>query len=106
MLIRSLEQIMLWTPERIQGYCRQISKPLIKFLQEKGFAVEEENYRAAHLFGLRLPHGISSKQVPGELQKRKIFVSVRGDAVRISPHVYNTENDIEMLMEALERVAE
>lgn len=101
MLIRSIEQIMSWKVESIQEYCGQIIQPLIKFLQENNFTVEEDKFRANHLFGFLLPTGFHSGHLLEELQKRKIFVSVRGDAIRVSPHLYNDENDVSALIEAL-----
>jgi selenocysteine lyase/cysteine desulfurase len=37
------------------------------------------------------------------LQQNKISVSVRGDAIRVSPNVYNTESDLNKLVKALKR---
>jgi selenocysteine lyase/cysteine desulfurase len=31
---------------------------------------------------------------------------VRGESVRVSPHLYNTEEDVDRLFEVLERVAD
>ena len=41
-----------------------------------------------------------------ELEKQKVAVSVRGTAVRVAPHVYNDEHDVEALLDALRAVAE
>jgi len=35
------------------------------------------------------------------LQKNKIAVSVRGDAIRVSPHLYNSESDLMKLVKVL-----
>jgi selenocysteine lyase/cysteine desulfurase len=104
MLIKSLEQIINWKVDFIQDYCKQVSRPLIDFLRENDFKTEEEHFRAGHLFGFQLPAGLDAVRLLGELQKRKIFVSVRGDSIRVSPHLYNTDNDIAMLIEALKEV--
>jgi len=37
-----------------------------------------------------------------ELASRNIHVAARGDVVRISPHFYNTVEDIDVLLNALE----
>jgi selenocysteine lyase/cysteine desulfurase len=34
--------------------------------------------------------------------KQKVFVSVRGSSVRITPNVYNTEQDVERLLKVLQ----
>ena len=101
MLNRSLGQIIDWDISLIQDYCRNLIKPLIQALKKKDFWVEDENYRASHLFGFLLPKTHSSSHIIEKLQERKIFVSIRGDAIRVSVHIYNTAEDIEALIEIL-----
>lgn len=93
----SLAQLLAWTPAAIQNYTKSISASFITQVQEMGLGVEEEAYRAAHLFsikGLEKTQAISLSQ---KLQAAKVYVSVRGNSLRISPHVYNDENDFEKL---------
>jgi selenocysteine lyase/cysteine desulfurase len=40
------------------------------------------------------------------LMRHDVFVSVRGPSVRVSPHLYNTEEDIERFFDVLETVAD
>jgi selenocysteine lyase/cysteine desulfurase len=37
-----------------------------------------------------------------QLYAAGVIVSVRGDVIRVSPHFYNSEGDIERLLAALE----
>ncbi len=37
------------------------------------------------------------------LGQENVFVSVRGRNLRVAPHLYNTERDVERLLEVLER---
>lgn len=104
MLNAAVEQILKWSPANIQSYCEQLSQPLIKFLNDNGFWVEEDNYRAKHLFGILLPAHLDQKVLLQKLQERKIFVSTRGKAIRISLHLYNTKEDIEAMMEVLDNL--
>ena len=101
MLNAALDQIIDWQVNLIQDYCTNLIKPLVQVLKEKKFWIEDENYRASHLFGFLLPDNISSTHLLEKLQERKIFVSVRGDAIRVSAHLYNTEKDIEALADVL-----
>ena len=39
-----------------------------------------------------------------ELAKRSVYVSVRGSSIRVTPHVYNTETDVDRFIEALRAV--
>jgi len=101
MLNAALTQIAEWKVENIQNYCGKLITPLEQFLYTNNFHIEDACYRAKHLFGFQLPPSINTQQLMSALQEKKISVSLRGNAVRISPHLYNTENDIAVLMETL-----
>lgn len=104
MLNAALEQLLEWGVGNIQGYTEELSKPMICFFSENGFWVEEDEFRAKHLFGVLFPEGIDSQQVLQKLQEKKIYVSVRGKAIRISLHLYNTKEDIEALISVLKGI--
>lgn len=101
MMVKALEQILEWNPAEIQNYCREISRDSILKLKEHGFRFEEEQYRAAHLFGIYLPDSASKEEIREKLARQNIHVSVRGSAIRVSPNVYNTRGDLEKVVEAL-----
>lgn len=103
MFIKSMEQILSWQVENIQAYCRKLTSPLFDFLEQKGVLATEKNYRADHLFGIKLPAHIDLPDLLTELQRRKIFVSVRGNSIRVTPNVYNDISDMEALKDALEK---
>jgi selenocysteine lyase/cysteine desulfurase len=44
---------------------------------------------------------VDSTALAEELQKAGVIISVRGDVVRVSPHFYNTEAELEQLLAAL-----
>jgi selenocysteine lyase/cysteine desulfurase len=102
MLQASLDLILQWSPGAVQDYCRRLAAPLIDASVSLGFAVEQDEWRAGHLFGLRMPEGLELEALKAELEARQIFVSLRGSALRVSPHVYNDESDIGALIEALQ----
>lgn len=101
MLNTAIEQILEWKVESIQAYAEKLTTPLANFLKENDFGIEENNYRAKHLFGFFLPETINQEGLLKKFEERKIYVSRRGKAIRISAHVYNTETDIASLTEAL-----
>lgn len=58
--------------------------------------------------GLRGPYGCiagrspeSTKQIYEKLRAAKIYPSMRGGAIRVSPYLYNSERDIERLIEVI-----
>ena len=94
MMLAALKQINSWKPNHIQAYCKQISKKPIELLSSNGFWIEDEKYRAGHLFGIRIPEDKDIKAIKSNLKKKKISVSYRGDAIRVSPHLYNSEKEL------------
>ena len=102
MLKASLTQILEWTPAAITDYCKELSAPLLEYLQQSGFWVEEEAWRAGHIFGFRLPAQVSLPKLQQSLADRKVVVSLRGSAVRVSPHLYNDEEDMNRLVEGIQ----
>jgi selenocysteine lyase/cysteine desulfurase len=101
MLIAAMRFILEAAPERIQEYCRRLVQEPLARVRELGFAVEDDKWRAAHLFGLRVPTGLDSARLAETLKANNVFVSLRGSAVRVSPNVYNDERDMEALVGAL-----
>jgi selenocysteine lyase/cysteine desulfurase len=57
-------------------------------------------YRGPHLIGLRSSTPLAP-DLPAKLASAKIFVSVRGSSIRVSPHLYNTSEDIDRLFTVL-----
>lgn len=100
----ALQQLLQWDTHAIQDYAGNLIAPLIDFLKGKGAVIEEDAYRASHLFGFTLPGKIDSKKLLYELQQRKIFVSVRGESVRVSTHLFNDEADINALIDAVAKI--
>ena len=104
MINQALTQITTWGVPDIQEYCGKLIEPLIQFLQQNNFAVQHEAYRCNHLFGLSLPPHIDKQKLLQQLQEKQIAVSVRGEAIRIAVHVFNDENDMAALINALNAV--
>ncbi|MEZ5418907.1 MAG: aminotransferase class V-fold PLP-dependent enzyme [Vicinamibacterales bacterium] len=101
MAIAGLEQVLEWQPARIQEYDAALTAPLLDRVRALGYSVEDSAYRGAHLFGLRAPAGTDITAVNERLRARRVHVSLRGSAIRVSPHVYNDARDIDALADAL-----
>lgn len=98
MLIESISQLINWKPESIQEYTQEISKNAIQELQDLGCFIEDEQYRAKHLFGIYLPEHIDLEKLKNQFTKHNIYVSFRGSAIRVSSHLYNTKEDFNKLV--------
>ncbi len=105
MLGASAELLLEWQPARIREYLLAIERDFVERVRAIGFEVTDEAERAANIFGLKLPHGIEVERCRAALTAEKIHVSVRGSAIRISPHVYNDTHDLQRLADVLSRLA-
>ncbi|WP_235016419.1 aminotransferase class V-fold PLP-dependent enzyme [Aquimarina sp. AU474] len=99
MLIRSIEQLIEWTPVGIQEYCQKITQNTVNQLRSLGCLIEDDAHRAHHLLGIYLPDQINLEQLKTRLKEKNITVSFRGNAIRVSPHLYNIEEDFDLFLE-------
>lgn len=102
MMARALEQVLEWGVERIHATAAAMTSRIAKRAAELGIDSVPEKHRAGHYLGLRfgggVPEGLAAK-----LAAESVYVSVRGNSVRVTPHVYNDQEDVERLLEVLER---
>ena len=101
MLAAGLEQILEWTVEAIQERCEFLADRVVTGARQLGYGAEEAPARAGHLFGLAPPPNVSLSDVHAAITAHKVSVSYRGAAIRVSPHVYNDEGDVDALLDAL-----
>ncbi|HOO08523.1 MAG TPA: aminotransferase class V-fold PLP-dependent enzyme [Cyclobacteriaceae bacterium] len=94
MMLEALRQVNEWKPRNIQAYCAHISRKPVQWLRENGFWIEDDKHRSSHLFGVRLPGHKDIKKTKARLKEKNISVSYRGDAIRVSPHLYNREKEL------------
>ncbi|WP_418604341.1 aminotransferase class V-fold PLP-dependent enzyme [Hwangdonia sp.] len=98
MQIEALNQVLEWTPKRIQDYCKDISAEAVKELKNLGCIIEDDHYRTHHLFGIKLPKELNLDALKKDLFSKNIFVSFRGNYIRISCHLFNTAEDFKPLV--------
>jgi selenocysteine lyase/cysteine desulfurase len=101
MINAALEQINAWTPTKIQNYAQKTAENHLKELQNKGYWIEEEGYRSHHLLGIRVPKQADLPTIQRNLLENKVFVSYRGTAIRVSVHVWNGKEDLDIFTETL-----
>ena len=70
-------------------------------LRGRGWAIEDDAWRAGHILGIRLPEGCDVAELEARLAAARVYASLRGDALRVSPNVYNEPRDIEALRRVL-----
>ncbi|MGH9641122.1 MAG: aminotransferase class V-fold PLP-dependent enzyme [Terriglobales bacterium] len=101
---RAMRQILEWKVAEISQTCGAMNRRLAAEAAEMGFTSPAEGLRGPHYLCLRRKAGVP-KELTEALAREKVFVSVRGSSIRVTPHVYNTSEDCDRLIGCLRRVA-
>ena len=101
--IAALEQIERWGVANIAETLAATNARISAHLVKLGFRLPAEALRCPHMFGAVLPPSFSGNLV-GELKKRDIYISQRGNSLRFAPHLWIDDHDLERLLGALEEL--
>ena len=100
MAVAALRQLLEWRVENIRETLGAMTGQIERAARRLGLEPVPADHRVDHLLGIR-----SSRPLPPDLPERlaaeQVNVSVRGQSIRVSPHVYNTEEDIRRLASVL-----
>lgn len=103
MSVCAMRQILDWGIAEISATLAQKTRVIAERAQALGLTSVPEKMRAGHYLGLGFPGGLPVN-IHQQLAAHHVHVSIRGDAMRVTPHLYNTDQDIERLFEVLETV--
>jgi selenocysteine lyase/cysteine desulfurase len=101
--IHSMKQLLEWGISEISDTSGALNRQIATEGAELGFSSPSEELRAPHYLYLQRKAGIPSA-LPEILARQKVFVSVRGSSVRVTPHVYNSAKDVERLIHCLRQI--
>ena len=100
MAIAALRQILTWGVENVSETVGKLTHLIEAEAKNLGIEAIPAPMRVKHMIGLGL-----GPEAPEDLAARlasdNVFVSVRGRSIRVSPHLYNTERDVERLFDSL-----
>jgi len=102
--VRAMKQLLEWKVAQISETAGALNRHLAEAATDLGFSAPPEPLRAPHYLSLRRKAAIP-KELPEMLAREKVFVSVRGSSIRVTPNVYNTVADGERLIACLRRIA-
>lgn len=105
MAIAALSQIVEWSPAYIQKRLAERTEQLAAEARRLGLTCLPGTDRVGHMIGLRAPGGLPADLV-ASLAARDIYVAVRGDSIRVSPHLHTSTSDIERFLTALQEIIE
>jgi len=100
--IAAIEQLLHWDISEISATLGGLTRTLAVALSEEGFRPFPEAFRAPHYLCLH-----SERQLQNWMEAltgQKIYVSVRGRFMRVTPHLYNSEKDVHRLIIAVRKL--
>lgn len=103
MTVAALRQLLDWTPAAIAETLQPLTDRVASGADARGYAVPPAAHRVPHFVGLRVPGG-PPPDIMERMAGRNVHISLRGDAIRVSPHLYNSPDDIDRFFDALDAV--
>ena len=98
----ALRQILDWGVENIRATLTACNEAIAASARGMGIDSVSQGLRAGHFLGLRFAGGVP-EGLGARLAQENIHVSVRGASMRVTPHLYNNDRDIERFLDALKR---
>ena len=102
-VIKALEQILEWDIGKIENTLLLQNRTLSKRLEEIGLSITPESERAPHFLGAKLPKD-RPENLLSLLADKNIFLSERAGFLRITPHLWNNEEDFDRLVNELSKI--
>jgi selenocysteine lyase/cysteine desulfurase len=103
MLDKALEHLLDWGTEPIQKHGFDIMNHLKIELDNSPFTFGEQGEHAGHLWSLKLPESLDKEQLKARLKAHNVYLSIRGDYIRVASHLYNNDRDVDVLANALKQ---
>ena len=102
MAIVALRQVLDWGVGAISESIGKLTDLVEKEAEKRGIEAIPKERRGRHMIGLGLGPD-APRDLAARLAGENVFVSVRGRSLRVSPHLYNNERDLERLFDSLDR---
>lgn len=103
MVREALTQILEWGVMQIAATIAPMTQDIAKRAGNIGLGVCSPQLRGPHMLGLRAPNGLPN-DLTAQLAAKNVHVSVRGDSIRVAPHVYTTPQDIDRFFHELQQI--
>ncbi len=102
--VQAMKQLLEWNVVEVAETTGVLNRRMAQAAAEMGFSAPAESLRAPHYLCLRRKEAIP-RELPEALAKEKVFVSIRGSSIRVTPNVYNTVEDCDRLIASLRSFA-
>jgi len=101
MAVAALRQLLDWEVPRIAATLGRLTGRIQREVEAIGLRLTSGD-RAPHMLGIDLPDQ-ARRAVAGALAEAGVHVGIRGSSLRVSPHLWTTDSDVERLVGALTR---
>lgn len=102
MSVAALTQVLEWGVPRIAEGIGALTSRIAVESAALGCQVAPDAERVRHIVGVRLPRGLPNLFTE-RLADARVFVSVRGDSLRVAPHLYNDDRDVDRFIDVLRK---
>jgi len=98
-----MEMMAGWGNDPIVARLSMLTDRLADGLANSGVRVIDKKLRAPHVLSLAFPKGMAP-DLPKKLAAENVYAAPRLGRLRISPHVYNDEEDVERFVEVFRKI--
>ncbi len=99
-----MEMMAGWGQAAIQERLQMLTDRLAEGLRNAGVEIAARRVRAPHILSLKFPRGIPEGLIE-RLAAERVYVAPRLGRIRISPHVYNDEADVDRFIDVFRKLA-
>jgi selenocysteine lyase/cysteine desulfurase len=99
MAVAALRQLLDWEVGRVAATLGQVTGRIQRKVEAIGLRLTSSD-RVPHMLGIALPDAARGA-VAAALADAGVFAGVRGSSLRVSPHLWTTDQDVERLVDAL-----
>jgi selenocysteine lyase/cysteine desulfurase len=96
----AVAQIAEWGVIEVAATLEGVTARIATEAAEYGWMTASQEQRSPHLIGIRHPDGLP-EGLAERFSDAGVSVSIRGDSIRIAPHLHTTESDVDRLIEVI-----
>jgi selenocysteine lyase/cysteine desulfurase len=98
-----MELVAQWGCDAVAARLAALTARLADALHDCGVSIPDAAVRAPHIMSLRFADGMPDRLVE-RLAAEQVYVAPRVGRLRVSPHVYNDEDDVDRFVAAFRRL--
>lgn len=100
MAIAAAEQLLSWSVAGVAESLRTVTAEIGRRAAQLGLTVPADDQHGPHMVGIEVPRD-TARTLGRQLAASGVVASVRGNSLRLAPHLHTTNDDINRLIESL-----